>query len=92
MGAQRRSSWPSLRIDGADFPSALPTVVVNLDAPGQNVYFGAHGINPDPPYDFPFTGYISAIIAVEGPISATDVAQLESYLMVKYGIVPGGPP
>jgi hypothetical protein len=92
VGAQRRSSWPSLRIDGSDFPSGLPTEVVNLDAPGQNVYIGAHGINPDPPIDFPFTGYMGAIIAVKGPISAADVAQLESYLMVKYGIVPGGPP
>jgi hypothetical protein len=92
VGAQRRSSWPSLRIDGTDFPSDLPREVVNLDASGQNVYFGAHGINPDPPIDFPFTGYISAIIAVAGPVSAADVSALESYLMLKYGVVPGGPP
>jgi hypothetical protein len=91
-GAQRRSSWPSLRIDGIDYPSGRPTAAVNLDAPGQNVYFGAHGINPAPPIDFPFSGYISAIIAVADPISAADLAQLESYLMAKYGIAPGGPP
>jgi hypothetical protein len=92
VGAQRRSSWPSIRIDGADFPSGQPTVVVNMDAPGANVYFGAHGINPDPPIDFPFSGYVGAIVAVQGPISAAHLAELESYLMAKYGAVPGGPP
>lgn len=92
VGAERRSAWPSVRIDGADFPSALPTEVVNLDAVGQHVYIGAHGINPDHPIDFPFNGHIGAVIAVKGPILAADLAQLESYLMTKYGAVPGGPP
>ena len=91
-GAQRLSSWPSLRIDGANFPSALPTEVVNVDAVGQHAYIGAHGINPGHPLDFPFNGHIGAIIAVQGPILAADLAQLESYLMTKYGITPGGPP
>ena len=48
--------------------------MLNLDAPGANVYFGAHGLNPGPPLDFPFSGYIGAIVAVHGPISATDLA------------------
>ena len=45
---------------------------------GENVYFGAHGLNPDPPLDFPFSGYIGAIVAVQGPISDADLAQLET--------------
>jgi hypothetical protein len=92
VGAQRRSNWPSVRIDGDDFLSGTPTAVINLDAPGANVYFGAHGVNPDPPIDFPFRGYIGAIVAVRGPISATELTQVESYLMAKYGATPGGPP
>ena len=66
--------------------------MLNLDAPGANAYFGAHGLNPGPPLDFPFSGYIGAIVAVHGPISAADLAQLESYLMDKYGATPDGPP
>ena len=92
VGAQRRWGWPSLRIDGRDFPAPVPSTVTNLDAPGENVYFGAHGLNPDPPVDFPFSGYIGAIVAVQGPISDADLAQLESYLMLKYGAVAGSPP
>ena len=92
VGAQRRWGWPILRIDGRDFPAPVPSTVTNVDAPGENVYFGAHGINPDPPIDFPFSGYIGAIVAVAGPISDADLAQLESYLMVKYGAVAGSPP
>ena len=92
VGAQRRSAGPACGSTASTFPRALPTVVVNLEPPVQNVYFGAHGLNPDPPIDFPFTGYIGAIVAVKGPISAADLAQLESYLMVKYGVGPAARP
>jgi hypothetical protein len=92
VGAERRSNRPGMRIDGAGFPGPPPpTVVVNMDAPGQHVFFGAHGIN-EPPYDFSLAGYIGAIVAVKGPISDADLAQLESYLMVKYGIGSDGTP
>jgi hypothetical protein len=92
VGAFRRWSWPSLRIDGRDFPAPVPSTVTNVDALGANVYFGAHGLNPDPPIDFPFSGYIGAIVAIQGPISDADLAQLESYLMIKYGVAPDGLP
>jgi hypothetical protein len=72
-GALRRAGRPSERIDGTDFPGAPPPAMLNLDAPGANAYFGAHGLNPGPPLDFPFSGYIGAIVAVHGPISAADL-------------------
>jgi hypothetical protein len=92
-GIERRASGQVImRIDGAELWGFPPTAVVRMDAPAQNVYIGAHGVKHTPPDDFPFNGYMGAIIAVKGPISPTDLTALESYLMGKYGAVSGGLP
>jgi hypothetical protein len=87
IGVRRSSNQLGLLIDGVDTPGPPAQVVVNVDALGSKAYFGAHGIQ-QPPDEFSFYGYISAIIGIKGAISAPDLAALESYLMTKYGIAP----
>lgn len=82
LGTQRTGATTlSLRVNGNE--TATKTVqAMNVDEVGIGARIGASGDATIARLD----GDIAEMIAVKGPISATDLATLESYLTAKYGL------
>jgi hypothetical protein len=83
FSVRRRVTTLEGRVDGVVASSVQTPSPVNLDAPGRHGHIGAHGYSGDL---FQFEGDIAAMIAVKGALSDDDLARLEGYLLVKYGI------
>jgi hypothetical protein len=86
IGLRRAGDTLQIRGNGALLTSASGAGALNLDAPGEDAYLGAHGQTRGV---FQFDGYLAALVLVKGPLSDETLGSVERHLMDQYAIVPG---
>jgi hypothetical protein len=72
-------------VDGVRQSSLAVTPLVDEDAVGQAVIIGHNGYNPSPGFQA-FKGDIAEIVAVKGTLTASELQNLEIYLIGKYAL------
>ncbi len=83
VGVRRTGTTLEIRINGA-LSSSVTVPSVDITAGGILTWIGADGWSAG--YADGYYGNISEMVAVNGTISSTDLANLESYLRSKYGL------
>jgi hypothetical protein len=74
-----------LRENGAFESRITLSTPVNIDAVGRDAIIGHNGYVPSPGFQA-YQGDISELCAVQGTLTSGELAEMESYLMEKYGL------
>ncbi len=88
LGARRIGNTLEIRVDGTSSNTLTDntgSVTVDVSAVGSNGVIGANGGNTSPEFQ-QVHGDIAELVAVNGTLTASDLASLEGYLKDRYGV------
>ena len=88
LGARRIGNTLEIRVDGTSSNTLTDntgSVTVDISAVGSSGVIGANGGNTSPEFQ-QVHGDIAELVAVNGTLTASDLASLEGYLKDRYGV------